>query len=269
MKYQIGFLGAGNMAYALCSGFVDSKLVDSDKILVSSKTGRTFPKFEELGVKTSLNNDHVLSDCDIVFLAVKPHILKPAINSAGRFEPKGRTFVSVAAGVDISTISKTIGEKTESYDFHVLRVMPNTPSLVKLGAMGVSGDSKDMDFVLQLLSSVGEVEIVEEHLINAICGMAGSGPAFVYTMIEAMSDAGVKQGLPRAIATKFAAQTFLGAAEMVKSSGKHTGELKDQVTSPGGTTIAGVHELERGGVRSAIMDAVEAATKRAHELSKQ
>lgn len=211
MKYQIGFLGAGNMAYALCSGFVDSKLVDSDKILVSSKTGRTFPKFKEIGVETSLNNDHVLSNCEIVFLAVKPHILKPAIQS-GTFDPQGRTFVSVAAGVDIATITKAISEKTINSvnDFDVLRVMPNTPSLVKLGAMGVSGESKDMDFVLKLLSSVGEVEIVEEGLINAICGMAGSGPAFVYTMIEAMSDAGVKQGLPRAIATKFAAQTFLG-----------------------------------------------------------
>ena len=194
------------MAFALCSGFLDSKQIESNKILVSSKTGQTFPKFKSLGVNTTLNNDEILTDCEIIFLAVKPHILKPALESAN-FSPENKTFVSVAAGVDIKTIQETIKLKGQNFD--VLRVMPNTPSLVKLGAMGISGEAKSLDFVLKLLSSVGEVEKVEERLINAICGMAGSGPAFVYTMIEAMSDAGVKQGLPRAIATKFAAQTFL------------------------------------------------------------
>lgn len=205
------------MAYALCSGFLDSNKISSKQVLVSSRTGQTFSKFQDLGVDTTLNNNDILTNCEIVFLAVKPHILKPALESAD-FSPENQTFVSVAAGVDIESITKILESKStdpplllsdNQPKFDVLRVMPNTPSLVKKGAMGISGDSKKLEFVLSLLSSVGEVEKVEERLINAICGMAGSGPAFVYTMIEAMSDAGVKQGLPRQIATKFAAQTFL------------------------------------------------------------
>ena len=175
-------------------------------------------------------------------------------------------IVSIAAGVSIATLEAGLGP-----DRRIVRVMPNTPALVGEGAsgycLGTHARESDEATVRKCLDSVGRAYRVPESLLDAVTGLSGSGPAFVYVMIEALSDGGVRVGLPRDVATTLAAQTVLGAAKMVLETGLHTGVLKDQVTSPGGTTIAGLHALERGGVRAALIDAVEAATRRSAELA--
>jgi pyrroline-5-carboxylate reductase len=176
-------------------------------------------------------------------------------------------LVSVAAGVPISTYTQALGG-----DVRIVRVMPNTPCLVGVGASGYSlgggANAGDGQLVRRMLETVGIAVEVPEPLLDAVTGLSGSGPAYVYQMIEALSDGGVRVGLPRHIATQLAAQTLLGAARMVLDTGEHPGALKDAVTSPGGTTIAGLHELEKGGLRAALMNAVVAATERARELGR-
>jgi len=257
------------MAFAMCAGFVNSGKIDGSEILVSAKTGRTFDRFKLLGVNTTLSNDEIFQKCDMVFLAVKPHLLSSALQSTRALgNVRTRIVVSVAAGVTIQKLSSFVNPSVKD----IVRVMPNTPCLVQKGVMPICGQTTnpaDFEKIKSYLESCGEVEIIPESLMDAMSGLSGCGPAFVYAMIEAMSDAAVKQGVPRAIATKAAAQTFSGAAEMVRISGKHTGALKDEVTSPGGATIAGIHALEKGGIRAAIFDAVEASTLKCKELGKQ
>src|SRR5262249_20848901 len=174
--------------------------------------------------------------------------------------------VSIAAGVTLQHLAEAFGTQ------RIIRVMPNTPSLVGASAAGFApaqgATPEDIAEVDRLFNAVGKAYRLPEHLLDAVTGLSGSGPAFVYVIIEALSDGGVRVGLPRDVATGLAAQTVLGAARMVVETGLHTGQLKDMVTSPGGTTIAGLHALERGGLRGALMDAVEAATKRSAELGK-
>ncbi len=176
--------------------------------------------------------------------------------------------VSIAAGVTLNTLKEAAGA-----DARVIRVMPNTPCLVGETAaamcLGGSADDNDAELVRKLFSSVGTIYRVDEKLLSAVTGLSGSGPAYVFVMIEALADGGVKAGLPRDIAQQLAAQTVLGSAKMVLETGKHPGVLKDMVTSPAGTTIAGVHELEKAGVRAAFINAVNAATLRADELANQ
>jgi pyrroline-5-carboxylate reductase len=175
-------------------------------------------------------------------------------------------IVSIAAGISLKTLADGLGSGCR-----IIRVMPNTPCLVGCGASAYSrgphATEQDAQLVQRLLSNVGTAVEVPEKLLDAVTGLSGSGPAYVYQIIEALSDGGVRMGLPRETATRLAAQTVLGAAQMVLSTGQHPGALKDAVTSPGGTTIAGLHALERGGLRGTLMDAVEAATQRAKELS--
>ena len=180
------------------------------------------------------------------------------------FDVKGKLFVSIAAGITTAVLSNGLGTK------RVIRVMPNTPALVGVGAAGFcmadGATESDAEFVGGLLNSVGVAHPLPEHLIDAVTGLSGSGPAFVYEIIEALSDGGVRVGLPRATAMELAAQTVMGAAKMVLESGEHPGVLKDRVASPGGTTIAGLHALEQAGMRAALMNAVVAATERSQEL---
>ena len=175
--------------------------------------------------------------------------------------------VSIAAGVTLKSLAEQLGDR------RLVRVMPNTPCLVGASASGYSAGAaaskEDVALVGRLLNAVGKAFALPEHLLDAVTGLSGSGPAFVYTVIEAMTDGGVHVGLPRDVAIALAAQTVLGAARMVLETGQHPMVLKDAVASPGGTTIAGLHALERGGLRAALMNAVEAATKRSQELGKQ
>ena len=212
-----------------------------------------------------------IAGATVVILAVKPQVMDDAVKSlAEAFKSSGETrpiVVSIAAGVPIERLEKGLPQKTR-----VIRVMPNTPCLIGRGASGLAtgsaATSDDAAMICELLATVGVVETVAESLLDAVTGLSGSGPAYVFQMIEALSDGGVKMGLPRAIATRLAAQTLAGAAEMLLSTGQHPGALKDAVTSPGGTTIAGLHAMEQGGVRAALIDAVEASTLRSRELGK-
>lgn len=265
---KIGFVGTGQMAKALACGFA-SELISADRILGSDPSAASRDSFlAAVGQEARVTESPVdsLKAADIVFLAVKPHFMRAAINSLSEALNPNQLIVSIAAGVRIKTLESLLPAKQR-----VIRVMPNTPCLIGKGACGISLGSRateaDNSVVCQLLQSVGIVESLPEDLLDAVTGLSGSGPAYVFQMIEALSDGGVLVGLPRATATRLAAQTLAGAAEMLLQTGSHPGALKDGVTSPGGTTISGLQVLEQAGLRAALMDAVQAATTRSQELA--
>jgi pyrroline-5-carboxylate reductase len=262
-----GFIGAGRMATALVKGMLRSGIAPASAICASDPlpAART-ALATDAGISAYDSNCAVVGRSDIVVLAVKPqsmatvlHELRAAVNDA-------HLVISVAAGITIASIVNGLGRQAR-----VVRVMPNTPALVGEGASAYApgpGVRADEEAIVQsFLGSVGRAVRVAEPLLDAVTGLSGSGPAFVYVMIEALSDGGVRMGLPRDVATLLAAQTVLGAAKMVCETGQHPAALKDQVASPGGTTIAGLLALERAGVRGALMEAVEAAARRSAELA--
>jgi pyrroline-5-carboxylate reductase len=262
---QLGFLGAGRMATALAKGWLSAGLIHPDRCRASDPLASARQAFTaETGCPAGVDNRAVAAASDVLVLAVKPQSM-PALLEEVRTLVKGRLVVSIAAGITLRHLATSLGP-----DCRLVRVMPNTPCLIGASASGYSpGDNattEDIALVDRLLNAVGMAFRLSEHLLDAVTGLSGSGPAFVYLMIEALSDGGVRVGLPRDVATALAAQTVLGAAKMVLETQNHPGVLKDMVASPGGTTIAGLHALERGGVRGALMDAVEAATRRATEL---
>lgn len=266
---KIGFLGTGKMAIALAKGFVGNG-VPSGHIYAANPNPNSLKAFQ-----SEVSSDVVIATCltnwidqvDVLFLAVKPHIMPSVLEKIGQRIPNSALVVSVATGLSIQKLEDWLPNGSR-----VVRVMPNTPCLVGQGASGVSKGSQTQDSDLQtvcnLMETVGMVACVEERLLDAVTGLSGSGPAYVFQMIEALSDGGVKMGLPRTIATELAARTLMGAAAMVLETGQHPGELKDAVTSPGGTTIAALHALEKGNLRSTLMDAVEASTSRSQEIGK-
>ena len=267
LKQRIGMIGAGQMATALGRGFVEAELVAAGELLAADPVAEARERFHETTGGIALDDNRaVVNQADVVFLAVKPHQLAAVASSLKGKVAAEKLVVSVAAGVRLDRLAEMFGAGVR-----MIRVMPNTPCLVGRGACafsrGKTATAADAELVEQLLGAVSTVVEVEEKLLDAVTGLSGSGPAFVYTIIEALSDGGVRMGLPRAVATKLAAQTVAGAAEMVLESGEHTGLLKDRVCSPGGTTIAGIEALESGGVRAALMAAVEAAAKRSVELA--
>lgn len=265
-ELTVGFVGAGQMARALASGFVAGELVAAQRVFAADpmlEAGRDFCKaVPHANVLDS--NAAVVEQAEVVVLAVKPQSIAAVMSELAAADKSDKLFVSIIAGTTLAAL------ETGLQPGRVVRVMPNTPCLVGAGAagfaLGSSATQQDADLVGRLLGSVGIAFPVSESLLDAVTGLSGSGPAYVYTMIEALSDGGVRAGLPRATATALAAQTVFGAAQMVLSTGEHPGILKDRVTSPGGTTIAGLQVLERQGVRSALIDAVEAATNRSVEL---
>jgi pyrroline-5-carboxylate reductase len=266
LKQQIGFIGAGQMATALGQGFVKAGLASGDQLLASDPLPESRERFAgATGGRTVSDNLQVGSQSDVIFLAVKPQQMDRVLAQL-RGKVRGeKLVVSIAAGIRLAALADGLGEGVR-----LVRVMPNTPCLVGQGAcgycLGENASAEDGKLVEQLLSAVGSAYQIDEKLMDAVTGLSGSGPAFVYIIIEALSDGGVRMGLPRPVATALAAQTVKGAAEMVLSTGDHPGLLKDRVTSPGGTTIAGVQALEIGGLRAALMAAVEAATRRSIEL---
>ncbi|WP_397571323.1 pyrroline-5-carboxylate reductase [Schlesneria sp. T3-172] len=262
----IGFVGAGQMATALAKGFRDAGSVPASSIVACDVYPAAGERFvEQTGGRLAPSSAQLATEAQVIFLAVKPQQMTQAMADLRKSLGAGQLVVSIAAGVTLKTLAAGLGEQVRT-----IRVMPNTPSLVGCGASalsrGASATSDDVALVQKLLSNVGVAVEVPEKLMDAVTGLSGSGPAYVYQVIESLSDGGVRMGLPRDTATKLAAQTVLGAAQMVLTTGLHPGALKDAVTSPGGTTIAGIHALERGGLRGVLMDAVEAATERAREL---
>ena len=268
IKKRVGFIGAGQMATALGEGFVRAGLVSGAEVIASDPSPEARQRFAQAtGGQSVVDNCEVARSADVLFLAVKPQqMLGVAAELRGKLAAD-LLVVSIAAGIRLAVLAQGFGEGVR-----LVRVMPNAPCLVGKGAcgycLGGTATAADGQLVEQLLSAVGLAMAVEEKLLDAVTGLSGSGPAFVYVIIEALSDGGVRMGLPRSVASALAAQTVLGAAQMVLSTGDHPGVLKDRVASPGGTTIAGLQALEQAGLRGGLMAAVEAATRRSLELAK-
>lgn len=265
---RIGLIGAGQMAQALAAGFVRAGLATPERIVAADPAPAVQERFRAAvpGARLLEGNPQVVENADVVFLATKPQVL-PAVFEQLRGAPKtDKLFVSIAAGVTLARLAEGLGST------RIIRVMPNTPCLIGRSAaayaLGLGATPADADLVEQLLRSVGYAVRVEERLLDAVTGLSGSGPAFVYLMIEALADGGVRMGLPRDTALALAAHTVRGAAEMVLETGQHPSVLKDQVASPGGTTIAGLALLEERATRGALIAAVEAAARRSVELGK-
>ncbi|CAL5227207.1 g10125 [Coccomyxa viridis] len=267
LEKRVGFIGAGQMAEALARGFISKGVVKASDMIATDPVKARRDVFESFSVKPVISNAEVVKEADIIFLAVKPQFVAPVLKEVRQHLTEKHTIVSIAAGKTLASLKEAAGEDTK-----LVRVMPNTPCLVgeTASAMCLGGKASDEDAeeVRTLFSSVGRIVQVDEKLLSAVTGLSGSGPAYVFLMIEALADGGVRAGLPRDISMALAAQTVLGSAKMVLETGKHPGQLKDMVTSPGGTTIAGYHELEKSGVRSGIINAVLAATNRADEISR-
>lgn len=266
---RLAFVGGGNMGEALLRGILAAKLVGPGDLLVSDvREDRLSSLREAYGVRTHANNADAVGPADLVVLAVKPQVMVRALDDLRHALDEKKLVVSIAAGIPISVIADRF-----SFPLRVVRAMPNTPALILEGvsalAPGIHATLEDLQTARCLFEAVGKVVIVDESLLDAVTGLSGSGPAYLFLVIEALADAGVKVGLPRDVAHLLAAQTVLGAARMALETGKHPGQLKDMVTSPGGTTIAGLHALEQGGVRAAFFNAVEAATLRSRELGKR
>lgn len=262
-----GFIGSGKMATALIKGMIRAGLAPAGAIHASDPLPAARSALQaDTGINIFDSNLEVVRRSDVLVLAVKPQSMREVLHELRPEVTAGHLVVSVAAGVTIASIDEGLGARGR-----IVRVMPNTPALVGEGAsayaMGPRTVPADEALVRGCLESVGRAVRVPESLLDAVTGLSGSGPAYVYVMIEALSDGGVRVGLPRDVATLLAVQTMLGAAMTVRETGLHPAVLKDQVASPGGTTIAGLHELERGRIRGTLIDAVEAATRRSAELA--
>lgn len=266
---KLGFIGAGMMASAMIKGIIAAKVVGPSAITASDCYQPMLDKIATEGVATTQSNAEVLAKSSVVILAVKPDMIAPVLTEAGT-AVTNHLVISIAAGKTLATLETLLNCATTKT--RVIRVMPNTPCLVgeaaSAFAMGTHATDADRQVVRALLEAVGVAVEVKEKDMDAVTAVSGSGPAYVYMMIEALADGGVRAGLPRATAQRLAAQTLRGAATMVLETGTHPGELKDAVCSPGGTTIAGVEALEQAGFRSAAMAAVAAATARSQELGK-
>ncbi len=259
---NVGFIGCGKMGSALVQGLLRSKICEAGEVAVSDPNVEAAEVLGlEAGVAVAASNRDLAQRSEVVMLCVKPGDALAAIAEAGR-ELEGRLLVSIVAGVPIASLQDQAGA-----DCRVVRVMPNTAVLVQQGASayatGVGVRDEDIDFVERVFSSVGRAFAVGEDLLNAVTGLSGSGPAYCYLVLEALADGGVRMGLPRDLAQQLAVQTMAGAAAMAAETLLHPALLREMVTSPGGTTIAGLAELERAAMRSAFMEAVRAATLRA------
>jgi pyrroline-5-carboxylate reductase len=256
------------MAAALAKGWLAAGLFAPERCRASDPSPEARARFAQAtGAATTADNREVVRSSDVLVLAVKPQSMPALLDEVRAELREQQLIVSIAAGLSIARLTELLHGS-----YRVVRVMPNTPCLIGCSAAGFAAGPgatpADAALVERLFNAVGKAFALPEHLLDAVTGLSGSGPAFVYVLIEALSDGGVKMGLPREAATALAAQTVLGAARMVQETGLHPGALKDAVTSPGGTTIAGLHALERAGFRAALMDAVEAATRRSAELGK-
>jgi len=263
---EFGIIGIGNMGTALLKGILNSKIIDADKIVIFDTNNDLLRnRSKEFDIDIAKSNLDLVKATKYILIAVKPQVIDLVLEEIGPTIDETQVIVSIAAGVPLSHIQKFIKKKVG-----MIRVMPNTPALVGAGASAMAPNdiisALDIEYVKKVLSAVGVVVELDEKHIDAVTGLSGSGPAYAFIIIEALSDGGVKMGLPRDISLKLAAQTILGSAKMFLDSGKHPGALKDMVTSPGGTTITALHELEKGKLRATLISAVEAATLKSKSL---
>lgn len=262
----VGFLGAGNMAEALIEGLIYGKLCSPGQIICSD-VKETRLKFigEKYSVKTASSNQEVVREASVVILAVKPQIMKEAVGEVAGGLDLRKLVISIAAGISMNSIEACAGKELK-----LIRVMPNICVAVREGVSALAGGRHATDgdrrLAKEIFDAVGKSLFIEENLLDAVTGLSGSGPAYIFLIIDALADAGVKVGLARNDALLLASQTVLGAAKMMIETGEHPGKLKDMVTSPGGTAITGLHTLEEGGLRTTLINAVEKATNRSRSL---
>ncbi|MBX3228992.1 MAG: pyrroline-5-carboxylate reductase [Labilithrix sp.] len=265
---RLGFIGGGNMASALVKGLIHSGFAAQRIVVSDVDADRLSALATKHGVRTTTDNLALVKETDVVVLSVKPQVIDRVLGAIGKDVRADQLVVSVAAGVPIGAMEARFPAGTR-----VIRTMPNTPATVDAGATAIAAGSAatpdDVAIAKAMFSAVGRVVTLDESLIDAVTGLSGSGPAYVMLMIEALADGGVKVGLHRDTALLLAAQTVYGSAKLLLETGEHPGRLKDMVTSPGGTAIAGLHTLESGGLRRTLIDAVEAATNRAATLGEQ
>ena len=269
LHQNIGFLGTGTMAEALIKGLIAAGVVEPKQIWGSEPRPDRCAEIGKLyGIHTTQHNADVVRHADIVVLSVKPQILPKVLDEVAAHLKPGALVISVAAGTPIAAIERKLSPGTR-----VVRTMPNTPALVGAGATAIAAGpharDEDVEATQRIFDAVGMTVVLDESQLDAVTGLSGSGPAYVFLIIEALSDAGVKMGLSRYNAQALAAQTVLGSAKLLIETNEHPGRLKDMVTSPGGTAIAGLHTLEAGGLRTTLINAVEAATNRSRELGAQ
>ena len=262
---KLGFIGAGNMGEAILRGILRKELLKPSNVYIFDPNQEKVHALQaELDVLTAQSSPAMIAACDILLLAVKPNICEKVLHECAP-ALKGKALISIVTGWSRPDIAALVPE------CRILRVMPNTPCMVGAGMVALDMDhtlsDDELQFAKALFAATGVAELVPSHLMDAVVGVSGSGPAYVYLFIEALADGGVRAGLPRPTAYKLAAQTVLGAAKMVMETGIHPGALKDAVCSPGGTTIDAVAELERDGFRAAIIDAVEVCVDKAKQLS--
>jgi len=269
MKRRIAVIGAGNMGGALLRGMLRMSWARPENFIVSdADEAKLMPLSRELKIKTTCSNRKAISGADVVLLAVKPQVIDQVLDEIGGGLSEKQMLISVVAGVRTEHIASKVKKKVS-----VIRAMPNISALVGESATAMShgkhSTKEDAKLAREILESVGTVVEVQEHLMDAVTGLSGSGPMYVFLIAEGLSDAGVKVGLSREASSALAIQTLLGAAKMLKETDMHPAELKDLVTSPGGTSISALHSLEKNGLKATLIDAVEAATKRSVELGKR
>lgn len=266
---KIGFIGAGKMGSALMQGIIKGGIVKPENLGASDVYEPFLNELNaQLGINVSTDNAVIAQASDILVLAVKPQTLSSVLENLKPYISADKLIISIAAGVPLATYENALPEGTR-----VVRVMPNIAATVSEAASGIApgknATSEDLRTALEIFSAVGTAVQVPESLMDAVTGLSGSGPAFIFPVIEAMADGAVLEGMDRKSALTLAAQTVLGAAKMALETGLHPGELKDMVTSPAGTTIQGVHALEEAGIRAAFMNAVIRASERSKELGKK
>ena len=265
---KVGFVGAGNMGEALVKGLLAANLVPAEAIHVTDVRLERLKELDrQYGIQVAPDNAELVRRVDIVILAVKPQIMEPVLREIAATVTRRKLLISIAAGVSTARIRAALHK-----DARLIRVMPNTPALVLEGVTAIAKaeglEPGDLDVAGEIFSAVGRVVVLDEELMDAVTGLSGSGPAYVAVVIESLADGGVKMGLDRITAMTLATQTVLGAAKLLLETGLHPGALKDMVSSPGGTSIAGIAALEEGGIRTTFIKAVERATQRSRELGR-
>ncbi|XP_053605607.1 pyrroline-5-carboxylate reductase 3 [Plodia interpunctella] len=271
--FNLGFIGGGNMSTAIAKGILNDNAHPASNIWVSGPRLNNLKHWSEFGAHTTTKNGEILANCDVVFLGVKPGLLNTAVEECISYLHGATTkpvlFISMLAGVTLDQLHKAL----QSLNVNVIRIMPNTPMMVGAGACLYTPDTSVTEeqclLLEKLLKGCGLCEKVPENLLDSLGSLTACGPAFMYIVIEALADGAVKQGVPRETATRLAAQTAAGGGRMVLGAGRHPAVLKDEVCSPGGSTICGVAVLERGKIRATLIDAIEASTLRNKELGKK
>lgn len=259
---KLGFIGCGNMASAMMGGIINNKIIQASEIIASDAFAPSLEKAKAIGVNVTEDNREVVKQAEVIVLSIKPQFYEEVIEEIKDIIKEEQLFITIAPGKTLEWLEDKFGKEVK-----IVRTMPNTPALVGEGITGACYNDyvtkEELEEACTILRGFGQVEVVPEHLMDVVVSVSGSSPAYVFMFIEAMADAAVADGMPRAQAYKFAAQTVLGSAKMVLETGKHPGELKDMVCSPGGTTIEAVRVLEEKGMRSGVIEAMKACVNKA------